>query len=957
MQMSSICSPLISFTRSRHHFSFPLQFTRHQHHNSFSSYNANGVNICSIIGSHGPCGFGVLPAYYSFLSRPSSSIIGITSTTTRSSRRKRSRFAVVSASGGGLERFTERAIKAVIYSQREAKELGRDMVFPQHLLLGLIAEDEEDHRYHSVHEGFLGSGISLQQARDVVCTIWHHPHQDPADTKSTIAIASLPFSISTKLVFEAAVHHSRISSHHFIAPEHISIALFTLDDGSAARVITSLGANIKQLAAVALSKLQREIAKDGREPSLVSKGMQEKYFSRMASVFNSSKMPRERGALEKFCVDLTARASGGFIDPVIGRETEFQRVIQILCRRTKNNPVLLGESGVGKTAIAEGLAVSIAEADVPFFLLTKRVMSLDIALLMAGAKERGELEARVTALINEVLKAVHVLVGSETVGRGNKGSGLDIANLLKPSLGRGQLQCIASTTVDEYRMHFERDKAFARRFQPVWIDEPSQDDSVRILMGLREKYEAYHNCRFTLEAINAAVYLSAKYISDRYLPDKAIGIIDEAGSRACIEAFKRKRKRQTRILSMLPDDYWQEIRTVHAMQEVVLASKEHVGGSSMDNTNESMSKVTLPSNDDEPMVVGPDDIAAVVSLWSGIQVLQITADERTLLLGLDEQLRRQVVGQDEAVSAISQALKRFRVGLKDPKRPMAVMLFCGPTGVGKTQLTKALAGCYFGSEAAMLRLDMSEYMEGHSVSKLIGSPPGYVGYGEGGTLTEAIRRRPFTVILLDEIEKAHRDILNILLHLFEDGHLTDSQGRRVSFKNALVVMTSNVGSTTIAKGRQSFFGFLNTAYESTSYAGMKVKVMEELKAYFCPELLNRIDEVVVFRSLEKAQMLEIFNHMLREVKQRLISLGICLEVSESVKNMVCQRGYDQIYGARQLRRAINLMIEDVLIEAILSGNFKPGDTAVVDLNTFGYPFVINLSDHGPHPMSDSASIL
>ncbi|KAG2668600.1 hypothetical protein I3760_15G167500 [Carya illinoinensis] len=914
MQMSSICSPLISFTRTRHHFPVPLQFTRHQHHNSFSSYNANGVRICSIIGSHGPCGFGVPPAYYSFLSLPSSSIIGITSATTRSIRRKRSRFAVVSASEGGLERFTERAIKAVIYSQREAKEHGRDMVFPQHLLLGLIAEDEEDHRYHSVHEGFLGSGISLQQARDAVCTIWHHPHQDPVDTNSTIAIASLPFSISTKRVFEAAVHHSRISSHHFIAPEHISIALFTLDDGSAARVITSLGANMKQLAAVALSKLQRELAKDGRELSLVSQGMQEKYFSRMASVLRSSKIPREKGALEKFCVDLTARATGGFIDPVIGRETEFQRVIQILSRRTKNNPILLGESGVGKTAIAEGLALSIAEADVPFFLLTKRVMSLDIALLMAGAKERGELEARVTALINEVLKAV---------GLGNKGCGLDIANLLKPSLGKGQLQCIASTTVDEYRMHFESDKAFARRFQPVWIDEPSQDDSVRILMGLREKYEAHHNCRFTLEAINAAVDLSVKYISDRYLPDKAIDIIDEAGSKACIEAFKRKRKRQTCILSMLPDDYWQEIRTVHAMQEVVLASKEHVGGSSMDNTNES----TSPSNDDEPMVVGPDDIAAVVSLWSGIQVLQITADERTLLLGLDEQLRRQVVGQDEAVAAISQALKRFRVGLKDPKRPMAVMLFCGPTGVGKTQLTKALAGCYFGSEAAMLRLDMSEYMEGHSMSKLLGSPPGYVGYGEGGTLTEAIRRRPFTVILLDEIEKAHRDILNILLHLFEDGHLTDSQGRRVSFKNALVVMTSNVGSTTIAKGRQSFSGFLNTAHESTSYAGMKVK------------------------------MLEIFNHMLREVKQRLISLGICLEVSESVKNLVCQRGYDRIYGARQLRRAINLIIEDVLIEAILSGNFKPGDTAVVDLNTFGNPFVINLSDHGPHPMSDSASIL
>ncbi|KAH7516882.1 hypothetical protein ACOSP7_000230 [Xanthoceras sorbifolium] len=870
-----------------------------------------------------------------------------------------------------FERFTERAIKAVIFSQREAKLLGRDMVFTQHLLLGLIAEDRHP-------RGFLESGITIEKAREAVRTIWHSEEGSTDDLVAEEAVSvskstsksttDVPFSISTKRVFEAAVEYSRTRGYNFIAPEHIAIGLFTVDDGSAGRVLKRLGANVNSLAAVAISRLQGELAKEGREPSLASKGMREISLSGKAAAIKSSEKTRGKSALAQFCADLTARASEGLIDPVIGRETEVQRIVQILCRRTKNNPILLGESGVGKTAIAEGLAIRIAQAEVPSFLLTKRIMSLDIGLLMAGAKERGELEARVTTLISEIQKSgdivlfideVHTLVGSGTVGRGNKGTGLDIANLLKPSLGRGQLQCIASTTLDEYRSQFEKDKALARRFQPVLINEPSQEDAVRILLGLREKYEAHHNCRFTLEAINAAVHLSARYIADRYLPDKAIDLIDEAGSRAHIESFKRRKEQQTGILSKPPDDYWQEIRTVQAMHEVVQASrlKYDDDATKMDDSSEIIVESPLPStsDDDEPTVVGPNDIAAVASLWSGIPVQQLTANERMLLVGLDEQLKKRVVGQDEAVAAISRAVKRSRVDLKDPNRPIAAMLFCGPTGVGKTELTKALAACYFGSDEAMLRLDMSEYMERHTVSKLIGSPPGYVGYEEGGILTEAIRRQPFTLLLLDEIEKAHPDIFNILLQLFEDGHLTDSQGRRVSFKNALIVMTSNVGSAAIAKGSHSSIGFLIEDNESTSYAGMKTLVMEELKAYFRPELLNRIDEVVVFQPLQKAQMLEILNLMLQEVKERLMSLGIGLEVSESIKSLVCQQGYDKTYGARPLRRAVTSIIEDLLSEAVLSGDYKPGDTAVIDLDASGNPFVANRSDRSVH-LSDTTSI-
>ncbi|KAL6576487.1 hypothetical protein OROHE_000268 [Orobanche hederae] len=713
----------------------------------------------------------------------------------------------------------------------------------------------------------------------------------------------------------------------------------------------ALGVHVNHLAAVAVSRLKGKLVKEGREPSSPAfRNSRDKLFPEKLT-----HATREKKAIDLFCVDLTTRASNGSIDPVIGRDTEVQRIIQILCRRTKSNPILLGEAGVGKTAIAEGLATSIADENVSSFLMKKRILSLDVGLLIAGTKERGELEGRVTMLIKEIKKSgniilfideVHTLIG----GRGSKGSGLDISNLLKPALGRGEFQCMASTTIDEFRLHFEKDKALARRFQPVLINEPSKEEAVQILLGLREKYEAHHRCVYTLEAINAAVHVSARYIPDRYLPDKAIDLIDEAGSRARMEAAKSKKEKQVSVLSSSPRDYWKEIRAAQAMHKASLVTKltEYDDTSRMEEDGKLNSSPSLAPSilDDETSVVGHEDIASVASLWSGIPVNNLTVDERMLLVGLEEQLKKRVIGQDEAVSAICRAVKRSRVGLNDPDRPIAVMLFCGPTGVGKTELTKALAATYFGSESAMLRLDMSEYMERHTVGKIIGSPPGYVGYGEGGTLTEAIRRRPFTVVLLDEIEKAHPDIFNILLQLFEDGHLTDFQGRRVSFKNALVVMTSNMGSAAIAKGRQNGFGFFTARDDSTSYAvGMQALVTEELKPHFRPELLNRID-VVVFRPLEKPQMLEILGIMLHEVKERLIPLGIGLEVSEAIIDLICQQGYDRTYGARPLRRAVTRIIEDLVSESLLSGEYKSGDIAVIHLDDSGNPIVTNKSKQG-----------
>uniref|UniRef100_A0ACD5UA85 Uncharacterized protein n=1 Tax=Avena sativa TaxID=4498 RepID=A0ACD5UA85_AVESA len=855
-----------------------------------------------------------------------------------------------------FERFTERAVKAVVHSQREARGMGDEAVAPHHLLLGLVAEDRSP-------AGFIGPGVRIERAREACRAALGKPGSAQA---ATGLATDVPFSAASKRVFVAAVEFSRTMGCNFISPDHIALGLVDLDDTTTNNVLRSLGVEPSELAKQALTRVKREVAKDGREPlGLSSFKLRDKSTAGNArsAIVKYLNKKKEKSALALFCVDLTMRASGGLIDPVIGRNKEIERVVQIICRRTKNNPILLGEAGVGKTAIAEGLALKIAHGDVPIFLVARRILSLDVALLMAGAKERGELETRVTSLIREVRKAgdvilfideVHTLIGSGIAGRGSKGAGLDIANLLKPALARGELQCIASTTLDEHCLHFEKDKALARRFQPVFVNEPSQEDAVKILLGLREKYETYHKCKYTLEGINAAVYLSARYIPDRHLPDKAIDLIDEAGSRARMESFKRKKEEQCSIISKSPDEYWREIRAVQAMHDVALTNRLKYSLNENDQENEVNVEVlnddktsptsTLSPSDDEPSMIGSEEIARVTSLWSGIPVQQLTADERKLLVGLDDELRKRVIGQDDAVVAISRAVKRSRVGMSDPDRPIATLLFCGPTGVGKTELTKALAATYFGSESAMVRLDMSEYMERHTVSKLIGSPPGYMGFGEGGTLTEAVRRKPFTVVLLDEIEKAHPDIFNILLQVFEDGHLSDSQGRRVSFKNTLIVMTSNVGSTSISKGRMAIgFQTLNGTEENT-YAVMKSLVMEELKAFFRPELLNRMDEVVVFRPLEKNQMLAILNIILQEVKARLLALGIGLEVSDTMKDMIIQQGYDKSYGARPLRRAVTQFVEDVISEAILSGQYKPGDTITMDTDDKGKPCLSRMND-------------
>ncbi|GBG92963.1 hypothetical protein CBR_g57961 [Chara braunii] len=809
-----------------------------------------------------------------------------------------------------FERFTERAIKSIMLAQREAKAQGRGEVGTTQLLLGLIAEERSNN-------GFLKTGVTIERAREVVREM---AHEEGLSTQRLDKPASeISFSHGSKRVFEGALEESRTMGHNYVAPEHIAVSLLKSEDAATSQLLERLGLRKDKMLAEAVARLQGELAKDGRTPLSRTAALAGKPSGGLGS---SRATRKERSALNEFCVDITARAAEGKVDPVIGREKEVQRVVEILARRTKNNPILLGEPGVGKTAIAEGLALRIVTGTVPDFLLEKRLLSLDMGLLLAGAKERGELETRVTSLIAEATKSgsvillideVHTLVGSGSVGRGGGGGGggLDIANLLKPALARGFFQCIGATTLDEHRKHIEKDKALARRFQPVMVHEPTEEDTVAILMGLKDRYEQHHHCMFSTEAVESAVHLSSRYIMDRYLPDKAIDLIDEAGSRARINAFKARKDKQSNILLEAPSD----------------------------------------------IVVGPEEIAAVASIWSGIPVQQLSADEKEKLLDLENALRTRVVGQDDAVSAISRAVRRARVGLKDPDRPIAVMMFSGPTGVGKTELTKALAHHYFGSEGAMIRLDMSEYMERHTVSKLVGSPPGYVGYGEGGLLTEAVRRRPFTVVLLDEIEKAHPDVFNLLLQIFEDGRLTDSQGRTVSFKNTLIVLTSNVGSTAIAKGGSNTIGFTFEGADEKDggrYSRLKSLVMDELKGYFRPELLNRLDEVVVFRPLERSQVREIVDMMLNETKGRLAAKGIALEVTEAALVRICNEGYDRAYGARPLRRALVRLVEDPLSEAILAGKYDEGDTALVDINDDGTTVITQY--HRPDPCKDKVCL-
>lgn len=805
-----------------------------------------------------------------------------------------------------FERFTEKAIKVIMLAQEEARRLGHNFVGTEQILLGLIGEGT------GVAAKVLKSmGVNLKDARIEVEKI--------IGRGSGFVAVEIPFTPRAKRVLELSLEEARQLGHNYIGTEHLLLGLIREGEGVAARVLENLG--------VDLSKVRTQVIRMFGETAEVSTGGGQ----------GRTKTP----TLDEFGSNLTQQAADGKLDPVVGRQKEIERVIQILGRRTKNNPVLIGEPGVGKTAIAEGLAQRIATGDIPDILEDKRVVTLDIGLLVAGTKYRGEFEERLKKIMDEIRSAGNVILVIDEVhtliGAGAAEGAIDAANILKPALARGELQCIGATTLDEYRKHIERDAALERRFQPVMVGEPSVDDTIEILRGLRERYEQHHKLKIADEALEAAAKLADRYISDRFLPDKAIDLIDEAGSRVRLmnSQLPPAAKELDKELRQVLKDKDDAVRSQDFDKAGELRDREMEIKTQIRSIAQSKKADGTSSTDDSPIVT-EEDIAHIVASWTGVPVNKLTESESTKLLNMEETLHSRLIGQDEAVKAVSRAIRRARVGLKNPNRPIASFIFSGPTGVGKTELTKALAAYFFGSEEAMIRLDMSEYMERHTVSKLIGSPPGYVGYNEGGQLTEAVRRRPYTVVLLDEIEKAHPDVFNLLLQLLEDGRLTDAKGRTVDFKNTLIILTSNIGSKVIEKGGGGLgFEFSGVDEAENQYNRIRSLVNEELKQYFRPEFLNRLDEIIVFRQLNKEEVKEIADIMLREVFGRMLEKGISLSVTEKFKDRLVEEGYNPSYGARPLRRAIMRLLEDSLAEEFLSGKLREGDTAVVDIGEEG----------------------
>jgi ATP-dependent Clp protease ATP-binding subunit ClpC len=802
-----------------------------------------------------------------------------------------------------FERFTEKAIKVIMLAQEEARRLGHNFVGTEQILLGLIGEGT------GVAAKVLKSmGVNLKDARIEVEKI--------IGRGSGFVAVEIPFTPRAKRVLELSLEEARQLGHNYIGTEHLLLGLIREGEGVAARVLENLG--------VDLSKVRTQVIRMLGETAEVAAGS------------GGSPGRNKTPTLDEFGSNLTQMAADGKLDPVVGRQKEIERVIQILGRRTKNNPVLIGEPGVGKTAIAEGLAQRISNKDIPDILEEKRVVTLDIGLLVAGTKYRGEFEERLKKIMDEIRQAGNVILVIDEVhtliGAGAAEGAIDAANILKPALARGELQCIGATTLDEYRKHIERDAALERRFQPVQVGEPSVEETIEILYGLRERYEQHHKLKILDEALEAAAKLSDRYISDRFLPDKAIDLIDEAGSRVRL------------INSQLPPaakELDKELREILKQKDEAVRSQDFdQAGELRDREMEIKEQIrTIASNKKNEADDGEDnanvdaeEIAHIVSSWTGVPVNKITESESEKLMHMEDTLHQRIIGQEDAVKATSRAIRRARVGLKNPNRPIASFIFSGPTGVGKTELTKALATYFFGSEDAMIRLDMSEYMERHTVSKLIGSPPGYVGYNEGGQLTEAVRRRPYTVVLFDEIEKAHPDIFNMLLQILEDGRLTDAKGRTVDFKNTLLILTSNIGSKVIEKGGGGLgFEFADDQADA-KYNRIRNLVNEELKNYFRPEFLNRLDEIIVFRQLNKDEVKDISEILLREVFQRLTEKEISLEVTDKFKERIVDEGFNPAYGARPLRRAIMRLLEDVLAEEILSGRLREGDTATVDID-------------------------
>jgi len=805
-----------------------------------------------------------------------------------------------------FERFTEKAIKVIMLAQEEARRLGHNFVGTEQILLGLIGEGT------GVAAKVLKSmGVNLKDARIEVEKI--------IGRGSGFVAVEIPFTPRAKRVLELSLEEARQLGHNYIGTEHLLLGLIREGEGVAARVLENLG--------VDLSKVRTQVIRMLGETAEVTAG---------GGGQGRTKTP----TLDEFGSNLTQMAAEGKLDPVVGRQKEIERVIQILGRRTKNNPVLIGEPGVGKTAIAEGLAQRIANSDIPDILADKRVVTLDIGLLVAGTKYRGEFEERLKKIMDEIRSAANVILVIDEVhtliGAGAAEGAIDAANILKPALARGELQCIGATTLDEYRKHIERDAALERRFQPVMVGEPSVEDTIEILFGLRERYEQHHKLKILDESLVAAAKLSDRYISDRFLPDKAIDLIDEAGSRVRLinsqmpPAAKELDKELRRVLKEKDD----AVRSQDFEKASELRDREIEVKQQIKQLVQARKGEGEEPNKEAP-VVTEEDIAYIVSSWTGVPVSKLTESESVKLMNMEETLHQRVIGQEEAVKAISRAIRRARVGLKNPDRPIASFIFSGPTGVGKTELTKALATYFFGSEEAMIRLDMSEFMERHTVSKLIGSPPGYVGYNEGGQLTEAVRRRPYTVVLFDEIEKAHPDVFNLMLQILEDGRLTDSKGRTVDFKNTLIVMTSNIGSKVIEKGGGGLGFDFAESKEDSHYNRIRNLVNEELKQYFRPEFLNRIDEIIVFRQLTQEEVKHIADLMLAEVSKRMKEKNIILTVTERFKELLVREGYNPAYGARPLRRAIMRLLEDSMAEEILTGKVREGASVVVDVDDDG----------------------